>query len=881
MRGPLAFSLAALLLSLLAPAFGDEGAVSRAPIDRRTLPSGLEIAVKEDHSAPVVSIWIFVKTGSIYEGEFLGAGISHYYEHLCSGGTTARRSEEESQRLVASIGGISNAYTTKSLTAYYITTASRYADTALDLLCDWIAHAALEPREVEREKGVIEKEMNMREDEPERSLANFLAANMFRVHFERHPTIGYREVFQKITRDDLVRFYQARYVPNNTVLVAVGDVDANAFHGKVEAALSSWPRGRLEEIALPEEPPQAAMRWAEKEFPVQAAYVSMGFHTVGLTHPDLYALDLLSFVLTQGESSRLHRRLVREMGITFGVESSSNTPHYGAGQFVVRSVCPYAETRRFVRAVLEELARIAKEGVTPAELDKAKNQKVAEYHARHAAVQDQAESIGWSVAGTGDPHFDEDYVERIQAVTPEEISRIAAAYFDERNLTVALLRPKGETPLPEGGVAARAEPAQPVEKTILANGLTLLSRKNPGKKFVAIEAYFKGGVLYEDEGTNGVSNLLAKMLLAGTASRSAEEIAETIESRGGEISGLAGNPYLRISIEVLDRDVTQALEVLADCLLHPTFPEQELARERKLAVQAIDRMEEDWQGEVELLFRANYFAGHPYRLHPNGTKEVVERLGRQDLLDAHERWIVPGNLVLGIYGDCDHAAARAKVEALLGPDAFPPREVIRPPIPRHEAPAENVTKVKTNQKTQAAIVLGFPGVSIESEDQWALRVIDAVTSGVYYPGGWLHDALRGREKLVYTVHATPWMGVGAGTFYIVTQCPVDKEDQVIAILHREMERLKTDLVTPEELETAKRIAITVQEVYNQTNQEQARSDSLDELLGLGHDFKRNYAEKIEAVTAEEIQALARRLFHHWVLAVARPAEGEGGKEDGK
>ena len=187
--------------------------LGQAAVFQTTLDNGLTVLIEENHANPVVAVEVFVRTGSIYEQEYLGSGISHFFEHIIHGGTTSTRSEAESRRLLEAIGNNSNAYTTVDHTAYYINTTTEHWRTAVELLADWMLHSSITPEEFEREKGVVQRELEQDLDNPEQMLAQIAMETRFQVHPARYPVIGYKELVQKVTRDDLVTLLPAHVYP--------------------------------------------------------------------------------------------------------------------------------------------------------------------------------------------------------------------------------------------------------------------------------------------------------------------------------------------------------------------------------------------------------------------------------------------------------------------------------------------------------------------------------------------------------------------------------------------------------------------------------------------------------------------------------------------
>src|SRR3954463_7531993 len=204
----------------------------REPIERYVLPNGLTVLLKRDDAAPVSSVQVWVKTGSIHEGDYLGAGLSHYLEHMLFKGTE-RRTGREITATVQAHGGYINAYTTFDRTVYYIDLPSEHANVAIDLLADAVLRSTLPADEVTKERDVILREIAMTKDDPDNRLWDAVFSAAFREHPYRQPIIGHRDVFSAVTRDDLNAYYRARYVPNNLTVVVVGDVDLEKTRGAV------------------------------------------------------------------------------------------------------------------------------------------------------------------------------------------------------------------------------------------------------------------------------------------------------------------------------------------------------------------------------------------------------------------------------------------------------------------------------------------------------------------------------------------------------------------------------------------------------------------------------------------------------------------------
>ncbi|MEO7600010.1 MAG: pitrilysin family protein, partial [Opitutus sp.] len=236
----------------------------KEPVERVVLPNGLTLIMKTDRSAALASVQVWVKTGSTHEGANLGAGLSHYLEHMLFKGT-GRRAGREISATVQAHGGYINAYTTFDRTVYYIDLPSEHTGVAIDLLADAVLHSTLPADECVKEKDVILREIAMVKDDPDNRIWDALFSTAFREHPYRQPIIGHQDVFSAVTRDDLVSYYRARYVPNNLVVAIVGDIDLAKTRAEVEKHFGAAPRSKLAPVLVPGEPLQLAAR-AEHRF---------------------------------------------------------------------------------------------------------------------------------------------------------------------------------------------------------------------------------------------------------------------------------------------------------------------------------------------------------------------------------------------------------------------------------------------------------------------------------------------------------------------------------------------------------------------------------------------------------------------------------------
>ncbi|MEI6561777.1 MAG: pitrilysin family protein [Verrucomicrobiota bacterium] len=828
-----------------------------------TLPNGLVILVEEDHSAPVASVQAWCETGSIHEDKWLGAGLSHILEHMLFKGTATRGPNEIAQA-VQNAGGYINAYTSFDRTVYWIDTPSKGASVALDILADAMMNSTLPPEEYVKEQEVIRREFAMGQDDPDRMSSLTLFAAAYRQHPYRHPVIGHLDVYNRLTRDDVMAYYKARYVPNNMFFVVSGDVDAQAVHDQLAAAFASHPRQPLAPVFLPQEPPQLGRREAHIDFPTELTRLEIAWHIPELTHPDVPALDLVALILGDGRSSRLYRRVREELALVHGIHAWCYTPGQ-PGLFGIEAMLDPDKRDAALKEVFALLDDIKANGVTPEELSKAVKQALSGHLNNLATTRGRASDIGSNWLLTRNFHFTRDYLAALQSVTPADITRVLHTYFTERNLTMTSLNPPGS--LPVAAEEAEAQSAGEIQKFELPNGLRLLVREDPRLPLISAVACFKAGILAESADNNGINRLYSRVLLKGTQTRSAEQIAEEIEALGGGIGAESGNNSFGVSVKVMQPDLAAGLELLADVLRNPTFPQRAIAREKEAQLASIKAEEEEPTSLARNLMRRTLFAGHPYGLRSSGTPETVAALDRGQLLAFHRQYVAGRNGVIAVFGAVKAEEVKALVEKAFGELPTGHAALAEPPQPAPLSASQNVEEFK--EKEQAIVMVGFRGLDLFSPDRYALELIEEASSDL---GSRFFVRIREKLGLAYFVGASQVAGLVPGPFVFYLGTDPAKVEAVKAEFLDEIRALATDGLTEEELTRAKAKLLGQEAMRNQSNDAFAHASALDELYGLGFDEYTRLRARVESVTLDDVRAVARKLFSEApsVLAVVRP-----------
>ncbi len=823
----------------------------REPVERTVLPNGLTLILKPDRSAALASVQVWVKTGSIHEGGFLGAGLSHYLEHMLFKGT-ARRSGRELAATVQAHGGYLNAYTTFDRTVYYLDLPSEHTALAIDLLADAVLHSALPADEAVKEQGVILREIAMTQDDPDNRLWDALFSTAFREHPYRQPIIGHRDVFAAVTPDDLAAYYRARYVPNNLVVVIVGDIDLAATRAAVATHFGGPARVRLAPVLVPAEPLQLAARSEHRFETVELTRAALAWPIPGLAHDDAPVLDLLAIVLGSGDSSVLWQEIREKAGLVHAIDASSWNPGT-SGLFCISCTTDPEKREPAVAAITAVLARCAARGFTTAQLRKALRQLVVGEINTRKTMSGQASRLGAAEVVVGDLDFSRAYFERLRTITPAELRRVLQAYLVPARLNSISLNPQAAAPA--AGAPAAAGAARPdFQALTLPNGARLLLQPDRRLPNLHFRLVMQGGPLFEAPGKRGATALLATLLAKDTRDRSAAEVAQFIEEVGGSFYPFAGNNSLGLAVEVLPPDSARALAVLGAAISSPAFKPSTFRLERAAQVAALQQDADEVVTLARKRVREKFFGTHPLALDAQGNAAGVQALTPADLRDLYRRLGVASNVVLAVAGDFDPRQLRPKLQALL---AKLPRGPAPVATARFTGPADVGDYVERQPREQAVVLQAFPGPRVNADDFAAGEVADELFSGM---ASRLFLRVREEKALAYFVRSGRVIGLDAGMFYFFAGTQPGREGEVLAEIDAEIARVQQGGVEPAELTRCQARLKAARRQGMQTNASRAMQAALDALQGLPPNDWQHYDARIDAVSLADLAAFARRHF---------------------
>lgn len=420
------------------------------PVITRILQNGLTLKLKEMHSAPLISHWVWVRVGSRCE-EPGKKGLSHWVEHMQFKGTR-RFSSSEMDKLVAREGGVWNAFTFIDWTTYFETMPAEKIDLAFELESDRFRNSTFASEEVDSERTVIISELEGSENEPMYRLSKAVNEAAFVKHPYHFETIGTTEDLRAITRQDLYEYYRNHYVANNAIVVLAGDFDAEAMLEKLEKYYGKLPSGVPKNCDIEQEPPQTEERKVEVKGPGETSFIQVAYHAPEAKHPDFFPFSVLDSLLTgpssfnmfggggiSNKTSRMYRRLVEKslaVSIGGGLQATIDPFLYE----IAATIHPRSNHAAVLKAIDQEIEIILEKPISQAEVDRAVKQAKALFAYGSENITNQAFWLGFADMFADYSWFSH-FVERLEQVTPAEVQQVARKYLLKTNRVVGTYIP--------------------------------------------------------------------------------------------------------------------------------------------------------------------------------------------------------------------------------------------------------------------------------------------------------------------------------------------------------------------------------------------------------------------------------------------------------
>jgi zinc protease len=842
------------------------------PYERFVLDNGLTVVVHEDHKAPIVAIntWYHVGSKNEKPGK---TGFAHLFEHLMFGG-----SEHAPGRYIDGMERIGatdlNGTTNPDRTNYFENVPTSAVDFTLWMESDRMGHllGALDQKTLDLQRGVVQNEKRQGENQPYGVTRQLLTQNTYPVgHPYSWTTIGEMADLDAASMNDVQEWFKTYYGPANVVVVIAGDIDVKTAREKVTKYFGDIPAG----------PPVAHQEvWIAKmsgthrqivqdRVPQARIYKVWNIPEYGSADADY--LDLVSDCLSAGKSSRFYKRLVYDDQIATDVAATVDLREIG-GQFVIRATArPGQSITRVEKELDEELARFIKSGPTPDEMQRIKTQYQANFIRgieRIGGFGGKSDRLAQSQVFRGSPDAYKISLQRVHLATTEDL-RAAAQRWLSDGVYILQVDPFPDYETASAGADRSKAPdtgtppelkLPKLQRTALSNGLKVILAERHEVPLVDFTLASDAGFASDASTSLGRANLAMLVLTDGTRTRDALKISDELESLGATLKGSSNLDLSFVSLSALTAKLDASLDLFADVVLNPSFPENEVKREQKLVLAGIEREQNaPTTLALRLLPELLYGNGHPYAnpLTGSGTKESVAKLTREDLIKFHDSWLRPGNSTLVVVGDTTLAEVTPKLEKLFAgwKGGNPPAKNVKTvPI----ATKSSVYLIDKPGALQSVIVAGVVAPPRANPQEIAIEAMNNSLGGMF--GARLNMNLREDKHWSYGARTVVRDARSQRPFYAVAPVQTDKTKEAMVEMNKEFRGIVGD--NPISSDELKKIqANETLKLPGSRETLEALSQSIVDLVqfSLPDDYYDTYAGKVRALKTSDVNAAAKEV----------------------
>jgi len=885
-------TLLALAFTALAPVAGAAEiatATPSIPFTKYRLGNGLEVILAPDKRLPTVAVNLWYHVGAANETPDR-TGFAHLFEHMMFTGSK-HIARGEAERLLEAAGGAdSNASTSFDRTNYYDTVPANQLALALWTHADRMGYLldALDQTALANQQDVVRNERReTTENAPYGIVEEAMFATLFPPHHPyRANVIGSHADIQGAKLADVRDFFKRYYRPNNATLVIAGDFDPAEARRLVQKYFGSFSRGP--DVPKPSivTPPIDGERRLTVTDRVELPRLDIAWLTPPLFAPDDAELDVAAQILAGGKSSRLYKTLVYDKELAQGVDAGQGSNAL-TSIFQIQALARPGHTPAELEAAIdEEVARLARDGPTQAEVDRARSVYEHDLFRGLERVSGRANRLNLYNQYTGDPGYLGKDLARYRAITPEQVRRAVATYLS-KNSRVVLHTIPGEKKLAPDPPATAAAPAPgreteainrdepwrrippragvPVVPHLpepavfrLSNGLTIYHLERAAVPVVHARLVVNGGIGVNPGDMPGLADFAVASLEDGTASRDALAIADAFAQLGAEYGAGTARDASTLDVDALSARFPAALALLADVVQRPTFPADEIERARRSRQASVIAAREDPGSLADAAFRrALYGAAVGYGQTTLGTDASLKRIERTMLRDFWQRWFHPENAALIIVGAIDRAAARALAEREFG--AWSGAAVALPAPPATlpaKATAARLVLVERPGVNQTELRIGRVAASRSSPDYFAMQLTNEILGGGYTSR--LNANLREAKGYAYGAFSRFEFGRMPSPFVTTTTVRAHATAPAVKEVDRELDRMRTDVPSRGEFAKARDGAIRALPGAFETNGGIAGAFANLFIYGLPPTYYTTLPRRFAAVPPAGILAVSKR-----------------------
>lgn len=854
-----------------------------------TLDNGLRVIALQDDTTSTVTTSMWYDIGSKLDPEGR-SGFAHLFEHILS-----RKTENMPYNMIygltADIGGTRNASNSPDRTNYYEQVPAEYLEPMLWTHKERMALPVVDQDVFDKERDVVKEELRQRVLAPPygRFQRFVLPENAFDILPHRRPGIGSIEDLDSATLADARSFYQAYYGPDTATLIVAGNFQMDNLRALVDKYFADIPRrANPVDLTIPErEPERTEPRFVTATAPnVPLPLVGATWKVPGVAHPDSAALEVLDMIMSAGENSRLHKALVRTGKAVQAQQFVSQSEEGGFfAQFAV--INPQADADEVNQLLTAEREKVRSEKVTEAEIAEAKNEIFASTLRRRETARGRAFELGEALVRTGEPKAADIRLERIAAVTADDILRVAQTYLKPegrvefryvagednpaayanpapmptfRSLPAATgeprkVKPEGEREAPPGPGEKPVVTAPTIVETTLDNGISVVATQTGNVPMATITVVLPGGTVTDSKDKAGVAELAAALADKGTANMSSTEIASRLESLGASFNGTGGADGTYFSLTAPAATIEEAGEIMASVLASASYPDSEFQRERKRTIDGLQVALKNPGSLAGFVSAPVMYGNAPYGTI--ATTESISAITAADLVAHRETYWHPQRAKVIVSGGMAPDEATALVGRMLGDwavDRAPPAPIADPDGTEI---APRTVVIDMPDAGQAAVIAGVRAISRSDDRYYDLMLANAVLGGG--SSGRLFDEVRTKRALSYGAYSGFASRAGESVLSASAQTKNETAAEVAEIFLNEFKRLGEEPLAEDLLEKRR---LYLGGSYARALETSSGFNNIVAglmLQGIAPDEAAKLAERLSVVTPQEASAVAADL----------------------
>jgi len=884
-----------LLISALALCTFAQAQNIDIPYQKFVLDNGLTVIVHEDHKAPIVAVNLWYHVGS--KNEKVGkTGFAHLFEHLMFGGS--QHAPGSYIKALEAVGATDmNGTTNEDRTNYFENVPTSALDYTLWMEADRMGYLDLSQKTLDLQRGVVQNEKRQDENEPYALAEEEIQHNTYPAgHPYSWPVIGDMADLDAAAFKDVQEWFKTYYGPSNVVIVLAGDIDANTAKEKVQKYFGDVPPGPpvTHQQAWVAKMTGVHRSVAQDRVPLPRVYMTWNVPPFGTA--DANYLTLVSACLSEGKTSRLYKRLVYDDQIASDVSIYQESREIG-GQFILQATArPGHNLEEIEKAINEEMARFLKDGPSAEELQRVQVQYVANFLRgieRIGGFGGKSDRLAQYATFTGNPEGYKITLQRIREATADNLKSAANRWLGDGVYIVQVL------PFPDYKPAAGAidhakTPAlstppelklPKLQRASLSNGLKVILAERHEVPLVEFWMAADAGFAADQFTKPGTARLTATLLADGTSTRNALQINDQAALLGANLSARSNLDFSFVTLSALKEKLDPSLDLFADVILNPTFPEADFKREQKLQLDAIEQEQKD---PIQMALRVYpgliYGPGHAYGnpMTGSGTTASTQAITREDLAKFHQTWFRPNNATLVVVGDTTLAEVTPKLEKLFA--GWKAGQVPTKNLSAVKLATEPVVYIMDKPGAgQSVIVTGHVAVPANTPQEIAIQAMNDDLGGAF--SSRLNMNLREDKHWAYGAGSFFFGARAQRPLFIYAPVQTDKTKESLVEVNKEIHGiLKDHPVTAEEL-----TRVQANETLSLPGSRETTSAvgySILDILQYGwpDNYYDTMASKIRALKTSDLDAAAKQVLHPesmvWLVVGDRAKIEQGVKELG-